>query len=416
MGQFFYKLFITLYPFFIKLASPFSKKAALWIDGRKDILERMETTIGAHNKLVWMHCSSLGEFEQGRPVIERLKLENPSLKVLITFFSPSGYEVRKNYDGADYTFYLPMDSRKNAARFYNTVKPSLVIFVKYEFWFYYLSEAKKRKIPALLISSIFRASQPFFSGSGHFHRHMLSCFNHIFVQNEESVALLKSIGHSTDVTLAGDTRFDRVVEIAEKFTPIEKIEKFLGDGEVVVAGSNWIEDDKELSHFVNTTSAVKFIIAPHHIHKQRLNECLRLYKNSVLYSALDRNMSAKINTVIVDNIGLLSRLYKYGTICFVGGGFGAEGVHNVLEAAVYGKPVILGPEYHKYAEVKELVATGGGISVNSALQLESTLLQLLKKGNDYREKSRASQNYVYSKRGSTEKILSYIYANRLLTN
>lgn len=401
----------------IQLAAPFNQKARLWIKGREGVFDRMRESLSSEDKIIWMHCSSLGEFEQGRPLLERLRKTYPSYKILLTFFSPSGYEVRKNYSGAHYIFYLPTDSRENAETFYNLVHPALIIFVKYEFWYNYLFEAKKRKIPLLLISAIFRKKQPFFSKHGDFHRSMLSTFTHLFVQNSESVSLLQKIGFNSNVSLSGDTRFDRVIEIAGNFQSISSIEDFCAGSDVVVAGSTWLEDDKELAHYVNTRSKVKFIIAPHDIGKDRLDECTHLYKHSILFSAIDSLKDPdNINTIIIDNIGMLSRLYKYATVCYIGGGFGADGVHNVLEAAVYGKPVVFGPEYEKFNEAIELIARGGGISIENALELEATFDRLLNNASEYYEKAGASLNYVYRNGGSTGKILEYIQENRLLTS
>lgn len=417
MAKILYQLFVRLYPWVIKIAAPFNEKAKFWVKGREAVFSKMKPLIKKDDKIIWMHCSSLGEFEQGRPVLEKLRSNYSSYKILLTFFSPSGYEVRKNYEGADYIFYLPNDSRKNAISFYDLARPQLVIFVKYEFWYYYLNEAKKRNIPLLLISAIFRQKQPFFSKYGNFHRSMLSCFSHLFVQNEQSLQLLKGVGLIQNVTLSGDTRFDRVIEIAEKFESIPGIESFCAASNVIVAGSTWLEDDKELAHYVNTKSDVKFIIAPHDIGKERLDELLKLYKYSMLFSSLQSSSTPhKINTIIIDNIGMLSRLYKYATIGFVGGGFGADGVHNVLEAAVYGIPVVFGPEYKKFNEALELIDSAGGISIANALELETTFNNLLNNPSDYAVRSAASLNYVYSKRGATEKILQFIQEKRLLTN
>jgi 3-deoxy-D-manno-octulosonic-acid transferase len=416
-GKLFYKLVTRLYPFAINLASPFSLKAKQWSSGRKDIFEKLKKEIPRGEKIIWMHAASLGEFEQGRPVIERLKTIYPTYKILVTFFSPSGYEVRKNYKGAEYIFYLPMDSAKNAGSFYDAVNPNLVIFVKYEFWYYYLYEAKKRNIPLLLISAIFRKSQPFFSSTGDLYRKMLRSFTHLFVQNEESVSLLASIGFTNNVSEAGDTRFDRVIEIANQFIPIPSIEAFCGNADVIVAGSTWLEDDKELGHYANTRKSVRFIIAPHHITKDRLKECKKLYKKSMLFSeAYIQTAGSDINTIIIDNIGMLSKLYKYATVSYVGGGFGGEGIHNVLEAAVFGMPVVHGPEYHKYFEAVELIEKGGAIAASTALELESVLDKLLLKDAAYFKRSKASLDYVLSKKGSTDKIIKFVQENRLLTN
>lgn len=387
------------------------------MNGRISIFDRMQEALGTANKIIWMHCSSLGEFEQGRPLLEKLKENYSSYKIILTFFSPSGYEVRKNYKQADFIFYLPIDSRKNAAMFFDIVKPQLIIFVKYEFWYFYLFEAKKRNIPTLLISAIFRQQQIFFTAYGHFYRRMLSCFTSLFVQNGESVNLLNSIGFTANVYLSGDTRFDRVVEIAESFEPISSIEEFCDNSNVIVAGSTWLEDDKALSPYANKSNSIKFIIAPHSISKRRLQECMALYKNAIPFSMLDHSKPlADFNTIIIDNIGVLSRLYKYATISYIGGGFTTDGVHNVLEAAVFSKPVVFGPNYKKFNEAIELVKTGGGISIKNEVALEAVFNQLLNKEEAYTSSAAASGNYVYSKRGTTKKILQFIYEKRLLTN
>jgi len=334
-------------------------------------------------------------------------------------FSPSGYEVRKNYEGADWVFYLPMDSPANAKAFISIVKPSVVLFVKYEFWFYYLNEIKKQQIPLLLISGIFRKDQAFFKWYGNFYRNMLNCFTHLFVQNQASAALLASIDIEKKVTIAGDTRFDRVIEIANSFEPITIIEQFIGDNKkVIVAGSTWTEDDEELHHYVNTHPDITFIIAPHDIQQERIDECLQLYKNAVLFSSI-LNQTSTItnkNTLIIDNVGMLSKLYKYATICYVGGAFGGDGVHNVLEAAVYNKPVVFGPEYEKYIEAAELIESGGGFSIDNALELEEMFELLFNESTAYKNACYHAGNYIKDKAGATGKITRYIYENRLLTN
>lgn len=416
MFKLLYNLFIHLYPITLGIVSPFNPKAKQWKAGREGLLEKISATIRTNKVDIWMHCSSLGEFEQGRPVLEQLRNLEPRLKILLTFFSPSGYEVRKNYSGADYVFYLPMDNSTNARRFFEVVNPQLVVFVKYEFWHYYLLEAKKRNTPALLISGIFRKDQPFFKWYGALHRKMLASFHYLFVQTTASERLLSTIGFSKNVTVSGDTRFDRVIEIAESFEPIVEIEEFCNGSQVVVAGSTWSEDDEELDHFANTNPGVRFIIAPHHIDKARIEECKRLYKRSILFSQLPTQQSIEgVNTIIIDNIGMLSRLYKYGTVCYVGGAFGEDGVHNVLEAAVYGKPVVFGPEYEKYVEAAELVEEGGGISIENAVELEKQLQALLTNKEQYTKAADAARNYVYSKKGATSTIINYIQENRLLT-
>ncbi len=409
------------------MIAPFNAKAKRWLEGRKNNFEKLHVAFGENrNPVIWMHCASLGEFEQGRPLIESLKKVYPSYKILLTFFSPSGYEVQKNYQYADYVFYLPVDTKKNAALFLEITKPSLILFIKYEFWYYHLKEAKERKIPLLLVSAIFRKEQPFFRWYGSLYKKMLHFFTYFFVQNEVSLALLRSL-NLDNVVVNGDTRFDRVMEIADYFEPIEVIEQFCKNYPVIVGGSTWLEDDEELDHFVNTHPEIRFIIAPHNIESDRINDCKTLYKNSVLFSEYEPsdikhqtsdipNQSSAINTLIIDNIGMLSRLYAYSTICYVGGAFGGDGVHNVLEAAVYGKPVVLGPTYEKYAEAIELIDAGGGFTIENALELEEIFNDLLNDNALYAKASKSSMDYVKSKTGATEKVLHFIQEKRLLTN
>ena len=388
-----------------------------------------------------MHASSLGEFEQGRPVLEHLRTLYPGYSYIITFFSPSGYDVAKNYKGADHIFYLPFDSPAHARQLLDLFNPSLVLWVKYDYWYYYLNEIQKRGIPVLLLSGIFRRDQAFFKWYGKINRRMLRCITHFFVQTDQSQELLQSIDIN-QVSVGGDTRFDRVIEIAESTTavPVPGIDAFCNGAPVIVAGSTWQEDDEELDHFANTHPEIKFIVAPHDIDEPRLQEVEKLYKNSVRYSEWVRILQADPdnkskpahpdtsdhkpgsphaqtpNVLIIDNIGLLSRLYRYATITWVGGGFGDDGVHNVLEAAVYGKPVVFGPVYDKYIEAIELVGSGGGFSVENALEAENLFNSLLSNKEEYEEACQASRDYVYAKKGATEKILTYIQENRLLTN
>jgi len=417
---FFYTLFLSVYHAGIRFIARWNPKARLWADGRNNIFARIEEALaGNQSPVIWMHCSSLGEFEQGRPVLERLKKEYGSHRVFLTFFSPSGYEAKKNYAGADYVFYLPPDSRKNARRFVALVKPQLVLWVKYDYWYYYLAELKHRNIPLLLVSGAFRKSQPFFKWYGRLHRYMLECFKHLFVQTEESAKLLKRVGVSGAVTVAGDTRFDRVLEIAGNFTPVDHIDQFCGNNKVIVAGSTWAEDEEELDHYANEHPDIRFIVAPHDISEARLKEAEELFKHSVRYSQWHHqpgNNNTKANVLLIDNIGMLSRLYKYGTITYVGGGFGKDGVHNVLEAAVYDKPVIFGPEFEKYVEAVELIERGGAYSIESAVEIEKLMNDMLADPKWLAESGESAGNYVRSKEGATQRVLAYIQENRLLTS
>jgi len=375
-----------------------------------------------------MHCASLGEFEQGRPVIESLRKIYPELTVIISFFSPSGYEIRKNYAGADHIFYLPMDSAVHARKWLDLIDPTLVIWIKYDYWYYYLRELRKRKIPALLVSPLFRADQPFFKWYGNIHRLMLDSFHAFFVQNKESKILLETLGINKSVFVSGDTRFDRVIDIAEAFEPLPVIADFCADHQIIVAGSTWEEDEEELDHFANTHPEIRFIIAPHEIEEDHLLDMETLFRNSIRYSILESQFNQSTdnrqlpivnrhpNVLIIDNIGMLARLYSFARICYVGGGFGDDGVHNVLEAAVYGKPVITGPVIEKYIEVMELAEVGGVIIIDNALEAESVFSRLFENKEEYEFHGKAARDYVYARRGATEKIVQYIQENRLLTN
>ena len=418
MANLLYNIFINVYPVAIKVAALFNKKAGDWVKGRKSIFEQLQSSIKTDDKIIWMHCASLGEFEQGRPVLEKLHLnKKPGQKILLTFFSPSGYEVQKNYVGADYVCYLPMDSKEQAHRFFEVVRPVLILFVKYEFWYYYFKEAQRRSIPLLLVSGIFRNNQPFFKWYGYTYKKMLECVTHFFVQNEVSAILLSKLGYHTNVTVTGDTRFDRVLEIAGQCKDIPAITNFCGNYKVVVAGSTWTDDDKELDHFANTNPDIKFIIAPHNIVKDRIDECLYLYKNAITYTALTSgaNVTGK-NTLIIDNMGMLSSLYKYADVCYVGGGFGADGVHNVLEPAVYGKPVIFGPEFEKFDEALGLLNCGGAISIDNALELDATLAGFLNDEDKRKRVGDQSKNFVIQHAGATDEVIAYIQMKRLLTS
>jgi len=452
---FLYTIFCKLYLLGVRLAALWNPKARLWLDGRKGLFERIQSVIGpargreqsaiertgsassepvltteaqnqepetSNQKLVWVHCASLGEFEQGRPILEALRRQYPGIKILLTFFSPSGYEVRKNYEGADYVCYLPMDSKANARKFIDIVQPDLVIWVKYEYWYHFLTTLKKRKVPTLLVSGIFRKDQPFFKWYGLLHQYILESFTHLFVQTEASKDLLSPIGFSANVTVNGDTRFDRVADIVDHFRPLPVIDAFCGNHTTIVAGSTWPEDEEELDHYANTHTDMRFIIAPHEINERHLVEIEQLFKHTIRYSVLAKRVPGTMsreqqvtNTLIIDNIGMLSKLYKYATITYVGGGFGNDGVHNVLEAAVYHKPVIFGPVYDKYIEAVELVDNGGAFPIETALELEKEFDRLLQDKEAYREAAEKAGDYVHAKKGATAAVLQYIQEKRLLT-
>ncbi len=437
MGLFLYHFFLIIYKAAVSIAASFNPKAKKWLNGRKNIWEDLrivtdERMYGMaetkmHSKIIWIHCASLGEFEQGRPVIERLRTQYPDYRLLLTFFSPSGYEIRKDFSGVDWVFYLPLDGPKNARRFLNQVNPCLVIFVKYEFWYYYLREIKQRKIPLLLISALFRKNAIFFRWYGGLQRKMLSFFDHLFVQNEESKKLLETVGMEAIASISGDTRFDRVIEIAEKSEPISAIELFTGKNKIIVAGSTWPQDEELLQKSLSKKNepALKLIIAPHETNKEHIRQIQKLFPGSILFSDLLAGMQQPVgsgcismagsNTLIIDNVGMLSRLYKYGHITYVGGGFG-KGIHNTLEAAVYGKPVLFGPVYSKFREAIDLVNSGGAISIRDETEFIAAIQKYLHDGSAYSASCEKSRAYVYANRGATEKILKFIQENRLLTN
>ncbi|MFZ6023676.1 MAG: 3-deoxy-D-manno-octulosonic acid transferase [Bacteroidota bacterium] len=414
--RFLYRLFVWIYPKAAWLLSFYNPKARLWVRGRKQQFRKLSMVFHTNQQpVVWMHCSSLGEFEQGKPVLESIRQQYPHYFILVSFFSPSGYEIRKNDPVADHVCYLPMDRPYNASRFLNIVQPSLVLFVKYEYWFYYLDEIRQRNIPLLLVSGIFRPDQPFFKWYGQFHRNMLSCFTHLFLQNETSADLLAEIDVTQPYSVAGDTRFDRVLQIAGRFEPLPSIASFCGDHPVIVAGSTWTDDDEALDHFANTHPDIRFIIAPHDIDEDRLKECEALYHNSIRYSALPDHTSSK-NVLIIDNMGMLSKLYHYATVAYIGGGFGDDGIHNALEAVVFNKAVVFGPVYDKYPEAIDLVDAGGAFSIEDALELEQQLKDLLTNRNMLTQSGAVAGAYVQEQAGATARILDYIQAKRLLTN
>ncbi|MFY7840931.1 MAG: 3-deoxy-D-manno-octulosonic acid transferase [Lacibacter sp.] len=403
-----------MYQSAISLAATRNSKAHKWIDGRRNWQQQLKSNWKKETGefVVWMHCASLGEFEQGRPILEEIKTWYPSSKILLTFFSPSGYEIRKNYNGADYVMYLPMDGASNAKNFIDLVQPDLAIFVKYEFWHYYLAELNKRKIETILVSGIFRPSQPFFQWWGSFHRNMLQCFSQLFVQNPASKELLDGIGLGNKTSLAGDTRFDRVIALAEQWKPVEYIDEFCKDRFVTVAGSTWAEDETILAEWMKSNDQHKLIIAPHEIKAENISRLKTLFAKSITFSELSTHNSQPIthNCLIIDNIGYLSRLYKYATVCYVGGGFNKSGHHNILEAAVYGKPVITGPNFEKFKESVDLKKLGGSVTISNATELSGVMQQM-----NISAAATIAENYVRENAGATSTIMNWLQEKRLFT-
>lgn len=409
-----YNIFLRVYQCALFVASLFNKKAQLWVKGRRDIFARLESAMSGNSQpVIWMHCASLGEFEQGRPVLEKLKEAYPGHKILLTFFSPSGYEIRKNYPGADWIFYLPLDTKSNVKRFLEIVNPGLVIFVKYEYWYNYLSQLHKRQVPVILVSAIFRENAVFFKWYGSLHRKMLHFFSHLFVQNEESRLRLQSMLPAHAVTLAGDTRFDRVATIANAFEPIPVIEKFTAGKKVLVAGSTWPDDEKNLKKLIKSVNNISLIIAPHEINESHLQFLKSIFPDAVLYSELSKESASHqnlpiSNILIIDNIGMLSKLYNYSIISYIGGGFNKSGIHNTLEAAVYGRPVIFGPNYGKFAEAVELIKKRGACSYNTDIELIEIFKKIISSENILQEYSFNAGAFVAESTGATNKILSWL--------
>jgi 3-deoxy-D-manno-octulosonic-acid transferase len=402
-----YSVFIQLYGASIRIASVFNGKAKLWIQGRRNNFDLIRSSIQrSPNPVVWFHCASLGEFEQGRSIIEKIKKDQPDLKVVLTFFSPSGYEVRKNYAGADHVFYLPLDTPANAKKFIAIVKPTAAFFVKYEFWFNYLNELKNNAIPAYLVSGIFRTEHYFFKRYGAWFRNQLSAFDHFYLQDEQSGKLLNAIGYK-NITVAGDTRFDRVFEVSQNAKKISLVEQFKQQQPVFVGGSTWEPDETLLSTFDFAAMGFKLIIAPHEITEEHIQGILLKFNKNVLrYSQATDETIRTADTLIIDNMGMLSSIYQYGTVAFIGGGFG-KGIHNILEAAAFGLPVLFGPNYKKFEEAKELVHLRGAFVVRDSKELQN-IIQLLTRSPAGLLAEATAKRYIQHHVGATEKILSTI--------
>lgn len=406
---FLYRVGIWLYSVFVQFVSVFSDKARLFVQGRKKWRENLAGKIDATSKYIWFHCASLGEFEQGRPVIEELKLKFPEYKVVLTFFSPSGYEIRKNYPLADIVSYLPLDTKRNATAFLNIVMPVKVFFVKYEFWYFYISELKRRNIPLYIISAIFRENQQFFKDTpvGKWYRKMLFNVEHFFIQNEKSGELLKTIGIS-NFTVSGDTRFDRVAAIANSAKEIPIVEKFKGNSMLIIAGSTWKPDEELLAEFINQSS-LKFIIAPHEVSEGNINRIHQLLKKpAISFSKVTESEIDRFQVLIIDSVGLLSSLYRYGNIAYIGGGFGV-GIHNILEAATFGLPVIFGPNYKRFKEAVDLTIQGGAVSISNYSELAQALNKLIISENEIGTASGICKNYVAKNVGSTSIIIKKVF-------
>lgn len=407
----FYNLGLSLYVFAIALVSPWHRKAKRWREGRHHLLRRMADAIEPSDRIVWVHVASLGEFEQGRPIIEKIRAEHPEYKILLTFFSPSGYEIRKDYPGADYIFYLPIDTPRNARRFLDVAHPEIAIFVKYEFWINLLTGLRRRGIRTYIVSAIFRRNSVFFRQWGGLWRQALETFDTLFVQNEESRRLLGRLGFD-NVVVAGDTRFDRVAQIAASARRVELVERFRGAGRLFVAGSTWGPDEELLLELMNANPDVKFVIAPHEMDESRIVRLIAETRGgAVRYTrCTDATPLQDKQLMILDTVGILASVYGYATWAYIGGGFGA-GIHNTLEAATFGLPVAFGPNYAKFKEARDLVTLGAARSVSSFEELRNWFVPLRDNPEFMLKTSRVAKDYTTRHQGATGIVVRTIFGS-----
>lgn len=402
-----YSIGIRFYWLIATIISPWNRKAKLWLKGRRGWYEKMKRAFDPGQKVIWFHCASLGEFEQGRPLIEAIRERLPAHKILLTFFSPSGYEKRKDYTGADYVMYLPLDTRGNSKKMLELLTLEMVFFIKYEFWYHFLKQLKKEKVPVYLASGNFRADQLFFKWYGGWYRRFLDLFTYIFVQNNDSRELLSGIGFHR-VTVTGDTRFDRVQELVNYPFQHPALESFGKDSTVIVAGSTWEKDEKLLAHaFRELSDQVHWIIAPHELSEVHIQSLQERFPGSLLFTELEEEIPEGTRVIIVNTIGKLSYIYRFGTLAYIGGGFG-KGIHNILEAATYGLPVIFGPEYGKFTEAVELTALGGAFPVQNESELLFTVRQQLKNPNLLKTTSQIAEDFVSERVGATSQIVQKV--------
>lgn len=432
-----YGIFNRCYYLLAGCAGPFKPKAKAFYEGRKGLIDKIRKEVTASSPIIWVHCSSVGEFEQARPVMEWYGQNAPQYKILLTFFSPSGYQLRKNYDGAAWVYYLPVDTRSHARAFLDAVSPEKAIFVKYEFWYNYLTELKKRGIETYLISAIFRPSQPFFQFYGGFFRKMLRCFTMLFVQDTPSAELLASIGICKNVKVCGDTRFDRVCQIIGKSKYFPIIEKFTSGNLTLIAGSTWKPDEEIIAKVLKNFKKIKLVIIPHETSGNRIEEIEEEFKdyNTLRFSWFDKKYTSgteygsqecslledvqnkidSCNVLIIDCVGILSAIYRYGDFAYIGGGFGA-GIHNILEAAAYSIPVIFGPNHKKFKEARDLLKAGGAQNITDSLSLYSVVNNYVKHPESLKNNGNICGEYVRQNRGATLKIVKETEKEYFTTN
>jgi 3-deoxy-D-manno-octulosonic-acid transferase len=406
---FIYNLIAYLTQFLLKIVALFVPKIKLFVNGRKEVFTILKSKISLQDETIWFHAASLGEYEQGLPVMEQIKKQFPNHKIVLSFFSPSGYEVRKNNTVADVTVYLPLDTLKNAKKFIKTINPKMVFFIKYEFWPNYLNQLNFNNIPTFLISGIFRENQIFFKWYGGFYRKCLNAFTYFFVQNDSSNKLLQSI-NIQNVTISGDTRFDRVFEILNRDNSLSFINQFTNNQFTIIAGSTWAKDEELLVNYINNhQNSFKYIIAPHNIKPLEINQLKNsIQKKTVLFSEINKQDISQFEVLIIDTIGLLTKIYSKANLVYVGGGFGNPGVHNVLEPAVFGVPIIIGKNYSHFAEATQLVQNGGIISIQNQEEFNETVDLLVSNEKLRQEKGAICKNFVFENKGATEKIMNII--------
>lgn len=412
---FLYNLIVYIAGFLLKIVALFSPKIKLFVNGRTNVFSVLASKINKEDKTLWFHAASLGEYEQGLPVMEKIRQKFPDHKIVLTFFSPSGYEVRKNNTIADITIYLPLDTKSNAKKFISIVHPEKVFFIKYEYWPNYLNELKKNQVKTYLISGIFRDKQSFFKWYGGFYRKALKTFDYFFVQNDSSKKLLQSIGYN-NVKISGDSRFDRVLSILDRDNSLDFVEEFCKNSShsfkmtTIVIGSSWPKDEDLLISYINRTSHhLKFIIAPHNIKPEQIADLKsQIGKSSVLFSEKEGKNLAEYDVFIIDTIGILTKIYSYADIAYVGGGFGNPGVHNILEPATFGIPIVIGPNYSHFAEATALVKMEGCISVKNQHELQQVLDLLVSNPDERYEKGHICNTFVQMNKGATDKILNHI--------
>ena len=408
---FLYNLIILFASQVVKILALFSPKMKLFVSGRKEVFSKIREKIKLSDQTIWFHAASLGEYEQGLPVIEKIKIQYPNHKIVVTFFSPSGYEVRKNNTIADVTVYLPLDTKLNAQKFIESIHPEMVFFIKYEFWPNYLNELKKRRIKTYLISGIFRENQAFFKWYGSFYRNALKTFDYIFVQNDSSKKLLQNIGYN-NVKISGDTRFDRVVSILERDNSLPFIEQFKNNQTTIVIGSSWPKDENLVTHYINnSTDTIKFIIAPHNIKLEQIQQLKNaITKKTVLFSEKENHNLSDFQVFIIDTIGILTKIYSYADIAYVGGGYGNPGVHNILEPATFGVPIVIGPNFSHFAEATALVHQKGCISISNQNELkgDDAFHNLISNEDERHEKGHICSTFVQMNKGATDIILNNI--------